>query len=127
MRGGGFAFHVLLCPPFHSLRRAEGPLAEGLEGWGATCHPFGLEVHVRFVLEMSRLSSLYIEVEQSSSLKPGFPTRLPRCGPAPHAAQAVSPCCRCPPWPGRPGLLTPGRKRPGRSTLDGRSRLREDV
>lgn len=29
MRGGGFAFHVLLCPPFHSLGRAGGPWLRG--------------------------------------------------------------------------------------------------
>lgn len=102
MRGGDFAFHVLLCPPFHIPRMAEGLLAEGLEGWGATCHPFGLEVHICFVLEMSHLSSLYIEVKQSSRLKPGFLIQLLSCGPAPHAAPAVSLASPVPPSPPPP-------------------------
>lgn len=104
MRGGDFAFHVLLCPPFHIPRMAEGLLAEGLEGWGATCHPFGLEVHTCFVLEMSHLSSLYIEVKQSSRLKPGFPIQLLSCGPAPRAAPAVSLASPVPPPPTHRGL-----------------------
>lgn len=109
--GAGWGLRLPRAPlsPFHILRRAEGPIAEGPEGWGATRHPCGLEVHIRSVLETSRLSSLHDEVKQSSRLKPGFSDSAAQLRPSSPRGTSAVPGIRCPPsppWPGTLGLPT---------------------
>lgn len=96
MRGGDASFHVLLSLSFYILRMGEGPLGEGLKDWEATCHPFALEAHICFGLEVSILVAFHVKVMRGAETQARF------CPLGPSSSHGTSGV------PGIPRSLWPG-------------------